>query len=51
LELIHYVVFGLLKVPLISKALYYVSSIDDYSRRTWEIGDMTSVLGGHPTND
>jgi hypothetical protein len=35
LDLIHSDVFGLVKVPLISKALYYVSFIDDYSRRTW----------------
>jgi transposase InsO family protein len=35
LDLLHYVVFGLIKVPLISKSLYYVSFIDDYSIRTW----------------
>jgi transposase InsO family protein len=35
LDLIHSDVFGPVKVPSISKALYYVSFIDDYSRRTW----------------
>jgi hypothetical protein len=35
LDLIDYDLSGLVKVPLISKDLYYVSSIDDYSRRTW----------------
>jgi hypothetical protein len=35
LDLIHYDVFCLVKFPLISKALYYVSFSDDYFRRTW----------------
>jgi hypothetical protein len=35
LELIHSDVFGPVKVPSISNVLYYVSSIDDYSIRTW----------------
>jgi hypothetical protein len=34
LELIHSYVFGPIKVPSISKDLYYVSFINDYSRRT-----------------
>jgi hypothetical protein len=35
LDLIFYYVFGPAKVYLISKALYYMSFFDDYSRRTW----------------
>jgi hypothetical protein len=35
LDLIHFDAFGPIKVPSISKDLYYVSLIDDYSRRTW----------------
>ena len=35
LDLIHFDVFGPVKVPSISKDLYYVSFINDYSRRTW----------------
>jgi hypothetical protein len=35
LDLIHFDLFGPIKVPLISKVVYYVSFIDDYSRRTW----------------
>ena len=35
LDLVHLDVFGHVKVPLISKSLYYVAFIDDYSRRTW----------------
>lgn len=34
LNLIHYDIFGPIKVTSISKALYYMSFIDDYSRRT-----------------
>lgn len=35
LDLIHNNVFHPIKVPSISRALYYVSFIDGYSRRTW----------------
>lgn len=35
LDLIHFDVFGPIKIPSILRALYYVSFIDDYSRRTW----------------
>jgi hypothetical protein len=35
LDLIHYDVFGPIKFPYIYKSVYYVSLIDDYSRRTW----------------
>jgi hypothetical protein len=35
LELIQSDVFGLVKFISISKDFYYVSFIDDYSRRTW----------------
>jgi hypothetical protein len=35
LELIHFDVFSPIKVPLKSKALYYVSIIDDHFKRTW----------------
>jgi len=35
LDVIHYDAFCLVKFPLISKALYYVSFSDDYFRRTW----------------
>jgi transposase len=35
LELIHSDVFGLLLVPSLGGSLYYVSFIDDFSRRTW----------------
>jgi hypothetical protein len=35
LELIHFDVFSPIKVPLKFKALYYVSIIDDHSKRTW----------------
>jgi hypothetical protein len=35
LDLIHCYVFGPVKVPSISKALYYVSFLDDYFGRTW----------------
>ena len=35
LDLIHFDVFGLIKVPSISRALYYVSFVDEYLRRTW----------------
>ena len=35
LQLIHSDVFGPLPVPSLGKSLYYVSFIDDFSRRTW----------------
>jgi hypothetical protein len=35
LDLIHFDVFGRIKVPSISKVLYDVSLVDNYSRRTW----------------
>jgi transposase InsO family protein len=35
LDLIHSIVFGPIKFPSISKVLYYISFIDDYSRRIW----------------
>ena len=35
LDLIHFDVFGPVKVPSISKSIFFVSFIDDYSRRTW----------------
>ena len=35
LDLIHSDVFGPVDVPSIGKSTYYVSFIDDYSRRTW----------------
>lgn len=35
LDLIHSDVFGPVKVPSISSSIYFVSFIDDYSRRTW----------------
>ena len=35
LDLIHSDVFGPVKVPSISKSVFFVSFIDDYSRRTW----------------
>lgn len=35
LDLIHSDVFGPVKVPSISSFVYFVSFIDDYSRRTW----------------
>ena len=35
LDLIHFDIFGQGKFILISKDLYYVSFIDDYSSRTW----------------
>jgi hypothetical protein len=35
LDLIHFDIFGQVKFIFISKDLYYVSFIDDYSRRTW----------------
>ena len=35
LDIINYVVFGIIKDPLISKALFYESFINKYSTRTW----------------
>ncbi|MDF3686129.1 integrase catalytic domain-containing protein, partial [Enterobacter hormaechei] len=35
IDLIHSDVFGPVKVPSISKSVFFVSFIDDYSRRTW----------------
>ena len=46
LELIHFDVFGPIKVALISKALYYISFIDYYSRRhIFSEVNMKSVVG------
>jgi len=35
LDLVHSNVFGLINVPSLSKSVYFVSFINDYSRRTW----------------
>ena len=35
LQLIHSDVFGPVPIPSLGKSLYYVSFIDDFSRRTW----------------
>jgi transposase InsO family protein len=35
LDLIHSDVFGFVKVPSISKSVFFLSFIDDYNRRTW----------------
>jgi hypothetical protein len=35
LELVHSDVFGLITVPSLGGSLYYVSFIDDFSRKTW----------------
>jgi hypothetical protein len=35
LELIHNDVFGPIHVPSLGKSVYYVSFIDDFSRKTW----------------
>ena len=35
LELVHSDVFGPVKVPSLSKFVYYVSFIDDFSRNAW----------------
>ena len=35
LDLIHLDVFGPIDVPSIGRSVYYVSFIDDFSRRTW----------------
>jgi 5'-3' exoribonuclease 2 len=35
LELVHSDVFGPVTVPSLGGSLYYVSFIDDFSRRTW----------------
>ena len=35
LKLVHCDVFGPVKVPSLSKCVYYVSFIDDFSRNTW----------------
>jgi hypothetical protein len=35
LELVHSDVFGLVSMPSLGGSLYYVSFIDDFSRKTW----------------
>jgi hypothetical protein len=35
LELVHSDVFGPVSVPSLGGSLYYVSFIDDFSRKTW----------------
>ena len=35
LQLVHSDVFGPLSVPSLGKSMYYVSFIDDFSRKTW----------------
>jgi hypothetical protein len=35
LELVHSSVFGLISMPSLGGSLYYVSFIDDFSRKTW----------------
>ena len=35
LELVHSDVFGPMKVPSLGKSVYYVTFIDDFSRKTW----------------
>ena len=35
MDLIHSNVFGPIDVPSIGRSVYYVSFIDDFSRRTW----------------
>ena len=35
MDLIHSNIFGLVDVPSIGRSVYYVSSIDNFSRRTW----------------
>jgi hypothetical protein len=35
LQLVHIDVFGPVSVPSLGKSMYYVSFIDDFSRKTW----------------
>ena len=35
LDLVHSDVFGLVSMPSLGRSLYYVSFIDDFSRKTW----------------
>jgi hypothetical protein len=35
LELVHSDVFGHVKIPSLGGSMYYVSFIDDFSRKTW----------------
>jgi hypothetical protein len=35
LELIHSDVFGPIPIPSLGRSLYYVSFIDDFSKKTW----------------
>jgi hypothetical protein len=35
LRLVHNDVFGLVTVPSLGRSMYYVSFIDDFSRKTW----------------
>jgi hypothetical protein len=35
LQLVHSDVFGPVSVPSLGKSMYYVSFIDDFSRKTW----------------
>jgi len=43
LDLIHSNVFGPVKVPLTSKALYHVPFISDYSTRAWIYVSRTNI--------
>ena len=43
LDLIHSDVFGPVKVPSISKSIYSIYFIDDYSRRTVEIMEVARI--------
>jgi hypothetical protein len=35
LEMVHSDVFGMITVPSLSVSLYYVSFMDDFSKKTW----------------
>jgi 5'-3' exoribonuclease 2 len=35
MEWMHNDVFGLVPIPSLGRSMYYVSSIDDFSRKTW----------------